>query len=353
MRILAIDTSCDETAAAVTEGTSVLSNIVWSQASLHAHLGGVMPSLAQRQHEERIDWVIEKAIQRSGIETGNFEAIAVTVGPGLSIALGVGIRRAKELANEFHIPLIPVNHTEAHILSTLATPVGGKSVEANFPAFGLVISGGNTVFCRIHAVGKYEILAQTVDDALGEALDKAARMIGLGYPGGAVLEKMAKLGNPSKFPLTIPLAGQEARQIFSYSGLKTSFFRLIEKKKSENPKFPPRQEVYDLAAAFQHAAFTHLLRVVGYCINHYPYLPVYDFLLGGGVAANVEVRKRLRHLGKEVGFNLLTPYTKKLYGDNAAMIGVTAYIKHKNKSISYNLENIDRKPNLKITDGGY
>jgi len=179
MLILAVDTSCDETAAAVTQGTTVLSNVIWSQASQHAEFGGVMPSLAQRMHEERIDWVIEKAIHDSRIKIQELEAIAVTAGPGLAIALGVGIKHARMLASKLSIPLIPINHTEGHLLSPLAnssTPplsplqnIGeGKSKEVVWPALGLVVSGGHTELVLIKKIGEYRILAKTQDDALGE-----------------------------------------------------------------------------------------------------------------------------------------------------------------------------------------
>lgn len=218
MKILAIDTSCDETAAAVVEDTTILSNIIWSQASAHAKFGGVMPSLAQRMHEERIDFVINKAIVNCKLKIENCDCIAVTIGPGLSIALGVGINKAKELAKKYKKPLIPINHLEGHVLSPFAISNSQLSISNKFtilnlqlPALGLVISGGNTVLVKMNKIGEYETLAATVDDALGEALDKAARMLGLGYPGGAILEKFAKLGDPKKYKLTIPLLGQASK----------------------------------------------------------------------------------------------------------------------------------------------
>lgn len=350
MKILAIDTSCDETAVAVTEDTKVLSNIVWSQASAHAKFGGVMPSLAQRMHEERIDWVIDRAISNSKLKINNLDAIAVTIGPGLSIALGVGVNRARELAIKYEKPLIAVNHIEAHLLSSLAKPKTENSKiklqKSKFPAFGLIVSGGNTIFLKVDKIGNYEILAETQDDALGEALDKGARMLGLGYPGGAALEKFAKLGNPKRFKLPIPLVGQEKRQIFSYSGLKTSFYRLIQANPPKN-----KQDIYDLAATFQDVAFKHIERVLSYSIVNCK-LKIENLLLGGGVAANADLRKRLRKLGKKYGFKLLVPYSKKLYGDNAAMIGMTAYLKVSNKNL--NLANfkkhnqVDRDPRLRL-----
>lgn len=366
MVILSIDTSCDETSVAVTNKTEVLSNVIWSQSSLHARFGGVLPSLAQRMHEERIGFVVDKAIKSSKLKIENLDCIAVTVGPGLSIALGVGVNKAKELAKKYKKPLVPVNHVEAHILSAFANP---KSKTQNpkqyqnskfnipnsiFPAYGLCVSGKNTLLVLVENIGKYKILADTQDDALGEALDKAARMLGLGYPGGHLLEDFAKKGDLEKFSLPIPLRGQENRQIFSYSGLKTSFYRLIDANKSKNQDFPLKQDTYDLAATFQDSAFKHILHVLEFRISKLEFPEVKTLLLGGGVAQNTEFRKRLRKLLKNYGINLFTPYSNKLYGDNAAMIGVCAYLKLKAKNLKLkdyvDYSKIDRNSRLKLTD---
>jgi len=337
MKILAIDTSCDETSAAVIEGTKVLSNTIWSQASAHAKFGGVMPSLAQRMHEEKIDWVIDKAIRKAKCKIGDLDAIAVTVGPGLSIALGVGIDRAKKLAIKYKKPLIAVNHLEGHLLSSFANSKL-QITNYKFPMLGLVISGGNTVLVKIAKIGSYEILAQTTDDALGEALDKSARMLGLGYPGGAVLEKMARLGNATKFTLPVPIAGQEQRQIFTYSGLKTAMMREVAKKESFS-----KDDVYNLSATFQNVAFKHIERVLDFIFKKYEVKNT-ALLVGGGVSANVEIRKRLRKVCKKYSIQVLFPGSKKLYGDNAAMIGVAA---HLNQNF-VDPGSIDREPNLKL-----
>ncbi len=340
MKILAIDTSCDETSAAVTEGASVLSNIIWSQAASHAKFGGVMPSLARRMHEERIDWVIKKAINNSQLTINNLDAIAVTVGPGLSIALGVGIDRAKKLSIRHKKPLIAVNHLEGHILSSLVNSgiSNFQFSSLKFPSLGLVISGGNTVLVKINGIGSYETLAQTTDDALGEALDKSARMLGLGYPGGAVLEKMARLGDDTKFTLPVPIAGQEKRQIFTYSGLKTAMMREIGKEGKLT-----RENIYDLSATFQNVAFRHIERILDYIFRKYDFRNTV-LLVGGGVSANVEIRKRLRKVCKKYSIEPLFPGSKKLYGDNAAMIGVAAYL---NQDF-VDPTKIDREPNLKL-----
>lgn len=342
MKIFSIDTSCDETACSITDDTKVLTNIVWSQAKAHAKFGGVMPSLAQRMHEERIDFVVKKALGGKYRELNEIDTIAVTIGPGLSIALEVGIKTAREMATKYNKKIVAVNHLEGHILSPFANNAGLISI-LNYPALGLVVSGGNTQLISIKEIGKYEILAQTTDDALGEALDKAARMLGLGYPGGAVLEKFARKGNPKTYSLPIPIAGREERKIFTYSGLKTAMSRLVESQKPLTA-----QKIYDLAACFQDTAFTHLIRIVSYIISRPAPQPYKHLLLGGGVAANVELRKRLRRLGKNHNLTVHFPYSNKLCGDNAGMIGIAAYFKsNRNEYISPNL--IDRNPRAKLT----
>jgi N6-L-threonylcarbamoyladenine synthase len=359
MPILSIDTSCDETAAAVTEGTRVLSNVIWSQASLHAKWGGVVPSLAQRAHEERIDWVIEKALRQAQCTMKNVKLIAVTAGPGLAIALGVGIKKAKELGEKWKVPVVAINHVEGHLLSALAAPnrilhIAYREIE--FPALGLVVSGGHTELVMIEQIGKYKILAQTQDDALGEALDKAARMLGLGYPGGALLEKMAKKGDIKAYPLPLPMAGRENLNKFSYSGLKAAFWRMTNNKDFN------KQEICDLAAAFQNMALRHLIRVCEKTIlplKTSPPSPLLNsgegrlkyLLVGGGVAANVELRKRLRKLGKELGLVVRFPYSARLTGDNAAMIGVVAGLKIANRVLhsAYNGE-VDRRPRWSVEE---
>jgi N6-L-threonylcarbamoyladenine synthase len=364
MKILAIDTSCDETAAAVTCGTAVLSNVIWSQAASHAEFGGVMPSLAQRMHKERIDWVINKAVLRAQGSFQDIGAIAVTQGPGLAIALEVGIAKAKELATKLNIPLIPVNHVEGHLLSALAksyhpsnSPLNlrgeNQLKEVDFPALGLVVSGGHTELVMIEGIGRYKILAKTQDDALGEALDKAARMLGLGYPGGAILEKMARLGNPKAYLLPMPMARSADKQAFSYSGLKTAFWRMTDGKEFN------KQEIYDLAASFQNRAFQHLERVIRQTVLNSP-LPLFnqrggperELLVGGGVVANIELRNRLRRMGKELGLAVRFPYSKKLIGDNAAMIGIAAGLRYTthNSLLTAHFEQIDRKPRWSVEE---
>ena len=343
MKILAIDTSCDETAVAVTEGQVIASNVIWSQASLHADFGGVMPSLAQRQHEERIDWVVNRALRQAQCRPVDLGSVAVTAGPGLGIALGVGIAKAKELAKKWNKPLIAVNHIEGHVLGVLAETNSKSQVARSnitLPCMALVVSGGHTELILVEQIGRYKIIARTRDDALGEALDKAARMLALGYPGGAILEKMAKTGNAKTYPLPLPMARREDEKAFSYSGLKTAFWRMTDKKHFS------KQEIADLAASFQNRAFEHLTRISRRVMADYP---TADLLVGGGVAANMELRKRLRSLGKEMGVKMHFPYSLKLCGDNAAMIGVAAGFKAQRGEFS-NPDKIDRLPRWRVDE---
>lgn len=372
MRILSIDTSCDETAAAVTEGEKVLSNTIWSQASLHAKWGGVVPSIAKREHQERIDWVINKslAVSRQSLAK-NIDAIAVTIGPGLAIALEVGISKAKELSKKYNKPFIPVNHIEGHLLSCLAQPRSPKSEyqtskhisnlkstiqdrpratsyysQVTLPAFGIVASGGHTEVVWIEKIGNYQILAQTSDDALGESLDKAARLLGFGYPGGAILEKVAKDGNPYAYPLPIPLKDDGVKNRFSFSGLKTAFVRLIDS--IENPS---KQQIADLAASFQRVAFQHVIDVISYQITNQQSRTSNHFLFcGGGVMANTTLRKLLRQVTRKYYVKALFPYSKRLYTDNAAMVGIAAYARFKRGKFlkPSELDKVERVPRVKV-----
>lgn len=348
MKILSIDTSCDETAAAVTEDTTILSNIIWSQASLHNKWGGVFPSLAKRAHQERIDFVVNKALQSAKCKVQNTDAVAVTVGPGLSIALEVGISKAKELSTKYRKPFIAVNHIEGHLLSCLAQPRNPKyqtqvvtsNSHISFPALGFIASGKHTDLVLVKGIGEYKIIAHTIDDALGEALDKAARMLGLGYPGGAILEKLAKEGDENRYNLPIPMLGRENQFEFSYSGLKTAFWRL-----TENQKPLTKNKIQYLAASFQNIAFVHVERLVKKALEKHK---VKSFLFGGGVSSNIELRKRLRKICLKEGVVLHLPYSKKLCTDNAGMIGVAAYFKSLRNEYEHEIEKVDRLPNAKI-----
>lgn len=361
MKILSIDTSCDETCAAVTEGTTVLSNIVWSQASLHAKWGGVYPSLAQREHQERIAWVITQALQKAKTQMPKIDAIAVTVGPGLAIALEVGITKAKEIAIKYHLPLISINHIEAHLLSALAQTKPTKirepkrkereiNLKTIFPTLGLVVSGGTTQFILARKYGQYKILATTMDDALGEALDKGARLLGLGYPGGAILEKFSKLGKPQKYSLPIPMIGRESSGFFSYSGLKTALVRQVKTIQKQNRKLTSNN-IYNLAFNYQNIAFEHLIRIILNSLSRIPSPPSH-LLVGGGVSVNMELRKRLRKICQTKNIQLHFPYSKKLCTDNAAMVGIVAYLKLETQGQNSFIKpkQIDRKPKWSLEE---
>jgi len=345
MKILAVETSCDETCAAVVEGTTILSNVVHSQIDLHKEFGGVVPSIARRAHEERINLIIDKAIQDSRFMIQDIDAVAVTAGPGLAIALEVGIRHAKELAKKLDKPLIAVNHIEGHVLSVLAENDQYPISNIQFPALALVVSGGHTELIYVEKIGKYKIVARTMDDALGEALDKAARMLGLGYPGGAELEKRAALGDAKKYSLPLPMARSKTLA-FSYSGLKTAMFRLIDELRIMNYELS-EQQVNDLAAGFQWRAFEHLLRITRATLNAQPTMPK-NLLVGGGVAANAKLREDIKKLSDEVGGQVWFP-KKGMYGDNAAMIGIAAGFKAQRGEFA-DPEMIDRLPRWRIDE---
>lgn len=355
-KILSIDTSCDETSASVTDGLSIVSNVVWSQSNIHSKFGGVVPNTAKREHERKISWVTDKAVNTAKIGYENLDAISVTVGPGLAIALGVGIDFAKQLSLKYSKPLISVNHLEGHILSPLLYPLSKINTQnypgfitphlnKYFPAYGVVISGGNTLLVYIAEIGNYTVLAQTIDDALGESLDKSARLLGLGYPGGSVLEIFAKLGKPNVYTLPLPMAGREDESSFSYSGLKSAFYRLVESEKQNGTL--SKQQTYDLAWAYQNTAFEHFIRVCNKTINIHTDLKAKSLLVGGGVAANLSLRKRIRLMCRMLSIVPFFPYGKRLYGDNAAMIGAAAYYKYLRNEFS-DVEKTDRLPNLKI-----
>jgi N6-L-threonylcarbamoyladenine synthase len=317
MTILAIETSCDETSAAVVIDGVIKSNVVWSQIKLHAPWGGVVPSIAKRAHQERIDQIVEQALEEVDVKQADF--VAVTVGPGLAIALEVGILKAKELAKKWGVGLIKTNHLEGHVLAS--APNGETEV-----SLALIVSGGHTELVLAEGSGKYKIIAKTADDALGEALDKAAKMLGLGYPGGPVIEKIALLGEMDAFDLPMPLKGRESEGRFSYSGLKTALLRLIEKIKIDGEL--DEKTIQNLAASYQEACFEHLVRVVR--VNAIPYLEkgkVESLLVGGGVVINKRLQEKLEELGKELGIKVYFPGERMLCGDNAGMIGLAAYQK--------------------------
>jgi N6-L-threonylcarbamoyladenine synthase len=342
MTILAIETSCDETSAAVVVDGEIKSNVVWSQIKLHEKWGGVVPSIAKRAHEEKIDEIVKQALKEADIKQADF--VAVTVGPGLAIALEVGILKAKELCKKWGVPLLPVNHLEGHILAS-------SPKKEWVPSLALIVSGGHTELALAREQGSYKIVAKTADDALGEALDKAGKMLRLGYPGGPVIEKMAELGDKDKYELPIPLRGREGEGRFSYSGLKTALLRLVQKIETESGL--SKEIVQNLAASFQEACFEHLIRVVR--VNCLPYLvgrKIENLLVGGGVIFNKRLREKLEDLGKELGIKVHFPKEGILCGDNAGMIGLAGYYKALRNEVvnEKDFDKIDRLPRWSLEE---
>lgn len=365
--ILAIDTSCDETSAAVTLGRVVLANIIASQAEIHRPYGGVFPDLAKQAHQENIRPTIQAALNQAQIDPEQLDAIAITQGPGLAPALEIGLQTAKQLSREWHKPVIAVNHLEAHLVSVWAhrrsrnlkiTPIldhKNQSKKADqsatkqnshtsnskeldileqfpnssldffnqqIPALGLIVSGGHSQFVQINNFGNYQILGKTIDDAAGEALDKVGRMLNLGYPAGPVIEKLAKEGNPEQFEFPLPMTTVKNFNL-SYSGLKTSAHRLVSSLKTQQRL--DKQTIIDLAASFQAAVFRHLEYKLDKLLQELqPRHKFNQLWLGGGVARNIELRRRLRAVLRPYQIRLLTPFEKRLCSDNAAMIGLAA-----------------------------
>ena len=320
MKILAIETSCDDTCAAVLENDRVLSNVVSSQVDLHQAWGGVVPDIAKRAHQVRIRPVVETALKRARMKIKDIEIIAVTKGPGLAIALGVGVNTAKELAIKYNKKLVAVNHIEGHLLANLAkNKVGSPDRKIEFPALALTVSGGHTKIVLVKNIGNYQVVGETLDDAAGEALDKAAKLLGLGYPGGPVIERVAKNANKEIIKLPKVLADKKILD-FSFSGLKTSFYYQIK----DWPKEKVNKNLANLAADYQEAVFEHLIRKFKLAIEKYQ---PKNLMAAGGVLASLGLRKRLRQLAKEYKLPILMPAKKILNTDNAAMIGVAGYYK--------------------------
>ncbi len=438
MKILAIDTSCDDTAVSLLEDDRLIKQFVSSQASLQSTWGGVVPVLAQREHTKRMQWVIAKvlldcakqlglqAVTKNqlqeiisggevelGVEAGSaagsqqlsdtqptssarksyrgsqaeklqlkklviidnpgIDKIAVTVGPGLSIALGVGIEAARILSSSWKIPVVAVNHMEGHLWSALIKGREGRFLSAQvgrrlvidskamqYPAIALIVSGGHTEVVEVLGFGQYKLLAQTLDDAAGEAFDKFAVMLGLGYPGGPAVESLARdiliagrlAEARKKFPL--PVAMQKAKEpAYSFSGLKTAALYLLQKKKGSPANGGEAMEVVsgslskdDMAlfcTAFQETVIDSIIlqlrRILLARKGKYS-----QILTGGGVIANQRLRKRLSAFGREIGVSFLFPHPK-LLGDNASMIGLVGYYSADKLTA---IENLDRNPGLSL-----
>ena len=333
--ILGIETSCDETAAAVVKnGKEVLSNVISSQVALHAEFGGVVPEIASRNHLEKIDEVIRLAVKEAGISMQELTAIAVTVGPGLVGALLVGVSEAKALAFALGKPLIPVHHIEGHIAANFIS-----NPECEPPFVCLVASGGHSHLLIVEDYGKIRIYGRTRDDAAGEAFDKVARAVGLGYPGGPKLEKMAKEGNPHAYHF--PTAKMEdAPYDFSFSGVKSAVLNEMNRKKMLGEEV----RVADLCASFQENV-TEVLseKAIALCKE----LHINRLSIAGGVAANGKLREKMEEKAKQEGIEFFCPKLI-LCTDNAAMIAAAAY--HEWKKGNFAGHDVNAYPSLSLSE---
>jgi N6-L-threonylcarbamoyladenine synthase len=325
--ILGIESSCDETAAAIVQENDkdnpvILSNIVSSQIDVHKEFGGVVPELAARSHIEKIDLITKKAIDDSGIKLEDLDAVAATAGPGLIVCLSVGLSFGKAVASSLNKPFIAVNHLEGHALS----PKLNSSL--SYPYLLLLISGGHTQFLSVQGLSKYKRLGTTIDDAVGEAFDKTAKLLGIEFPGGPQIEEYAKKGDFKKYELPKPIIHKGGCNL-SFAGLKTAVLKIAKQIKTD-------QERYDLAASFQKTveeilykkskiAFEEFKKINGDKDN--------TFVVAGGVAANKKIREVLTNLCKEENFNPVFPPIS-LCGDNAAMIAMVGLEKFKLKQFS-------------------
>ena len=308
MRVLCIETSCDETAAAVVrDGRQILSSVVASQVDLHAHYGGVVPELASRCHLEAITPVIAEALERAATPLAAIEGVAVTRGPGLVGALLVGVAAAKAIAYARKLPLVGVHHIEGHILAVQLEQ------EVAFPYLALAVSGGHTHLYRVDGIGRYQTLGRTIDDAAGEAFDKVAKLMGLPYPGGALIDRLARDGDPRAIPLPRPLLHRDNLD-FSFSGMKTAVLNYLK----QHPEAAAGDRRNDLAASFQ-AAMVEIL--VAKTLRAAAAHGLERLVVAGGVACNSGLRAGLAAAASQAGLTLAIP-SPPLCADNAAMLGV-------------------------------
>ncbi len=325
--ILGIESSCDETAASlITENEEgfpvVLSNIVSSQVEVHREFGGVVPELAARSHIEKIEWIVKKAIDESGRKIEEIDAVASTAGPGLIVCLSVGLSFGKAFAIAMNKPFIAVNHLEGHALSPKL------NTNLNYPYLLLLISGGHSQYLSVQNLGKYKRLGTTIDDALGEAFDKTAKLLGIEFPGGPQIEILAKKGDPKKYDLPKPIFSKGGCNL-SFAGLKTAVLKISKTIKSE-------QDKYDLAASFQKTIEEILLKKTKIAFNQFEKINELKekiFVVAGGVAANKKIRSMLINLCEENDYRGIFPPIE-FCGDNAAMIAMVGLEKFKLKQFN-------------------
>ena len=317
--ILGIESSCDDTSAAVIKDGYLLSNVVSSQA-VHEAYGGVVPELASRAHQQNIVPVVHEALKRAGVTKEELSAVAFTRGPGLMGSLLVGVSFAKGFARSLNIPLIDVNHLNGHVLAHFIKAEDEENRQPNFPFLCLLVSGGNSQIILVKAYNDMEILGQTIDDAAGEAIDKCSKVMGLGYPGGPIIDKLARQGNPKAFTFGKPhIPGLD----YSFSGLKTSFLYSLRDWLKEDPDFIEHHKV-DLAASLEATVVDILMDKLRKAAKEYK---IKEVAVAGGVSANNGLRNAFREHAEKYGWDIFIPkfsYTT----DNAAMIAITGYFKY-------------------------
>ena len=336
--ILAIESSCDDTSAAILRNDTVLSNVVANQ-KIHAAYGGVVPELASRAHQQNIVPVVQQAIEQAGINKTNLDAIAFTKGPGLMGSLLVGTAFAKSLAIALNIPLISINHMQAHVLAHFIKEENYSS--PNFPFLCLTISGGHTQILKVSNYNSFEILGQTIDDAVGEAFDKSAKLLGLPYPGGPLIDKYAKLGNKNAYTFTQPKTKNVLD--FSFSGLKTAILYFLQKEQKKDTNFI-QENLNDICASIQHTIVNILMKKIALASK---ITGIKNIAIAGGVSANSEIRHTLKSYENLHGWKTFIPkfeYTT----DNAAMIGIVGYFKFLNQD--FDKENTKAASRLNINE---
>lgn len=317
--ILAIESSCDDTAASVLCNNKVLSSVIAGQ-EVHAQYGGVVPELASRAHQQNIVPVVDQAVKKAGVSLKNLNAIAFTRGPGLMGSLLVGTSFAKSLSIGLKIPLIEVNHMQAHILAHFIEDASAQ--KPTFPFLALTVSGGHTQIVQVNSYFDLHILGETIDDAVGEAFDKSGKILGLGYPAGPQIDRLAKLGNPMAFKYSKP---QVEGLNFSFSGLKTAILYFIQRETKVNPNFI-NQHLNDICASIQYTIVEILMDKLKLAVKQ---TGIKQIAIGGGVSANSGIRTALLNSEKKYGW--ITHVPKFQYTtDNAAMIGIVGYLKYLN-----------------------
>ena len=320
--ILGIESSCDDTSAAVIKDGYLLSNVVSSQA-VHEAYGGVVPELASRAHQQNIVPVVHEALKRAGVTKEELSAVAFTRGPGLMGSLLVGVSFAKGFARSLGIPLIDVNHLTGHVLAHFIKAEGEENIQPKFPFLCLLVSGGNSQIIKVNAYNDMEVIGQTIDDAAGEAFDKCAKVMGLGYPGGPVVNRLANEGNPKAFTFSKPhIPGYD----YSFSGLKTSFLYTLRDKLQEEPDFIEKNK-QDLCASLQATVIDILMNKLRRAAKD---LGIKEVAVAGGVSANSGLRDAFLDHAKRFGWKVHIPKFS-FTTDNAAMVAITGYYKYLDK----------------------